>query len=100
MAGHPTAARAAKKGRWAADRAVPCAGARGRMDSRMAKTPAYEKFIASMTITQEMWHDGIGYDTDALRLASAEERAGLVSRLTACGDWRDVEALAEIARIS
>ena len=65
----------------------------------MANTPAFLRFLASMTITREMWHDGIGYDTEALRGATPEELAALVPRLAACADWRDVEALREIAKI-
>ena len=63
----------------------------------MAHTSAYDRFIASMTITQEMWHDGIGYDTDALSELSADEMMTLVERMKDCGDWRDVEALGQIA---
>lgn len=66
-------------------------------DAGMADRKAYERFVASLTITQEMWHDGIGYDTDALSELSSDELMSLVTRMQPCGDWRDVEALAVIA---
>lgn len=65
----------------------------------MADQRAYERFIASMTITHEMWHDGIGYAIDALSEMNGDELASLVQRMKACGDWRDVEALAAIAQM-
>jgi hypothetical protein len=53
------------------------------------------RFERSMTIDYEKWHDGIGYDIDALKEASSEERreieAILLNRKPL--DWRDVEAL-------
>jgi hypothetical protein len=51
-----------------------------------------------MEIDYEKWHDGIGYDLDILRAATAEERAQIESILVARGaaDWRDVEALAAL----
>jgi hypothetical protein len=59
---------------------------------------AAARFLASMPMTQEMWHDGTGYDLDALRQVPAEERAGVEEVLIqhAPRDWRDIEALAEI----
>ena len=70
-----------------------------RYHQAMAYGKAYDRFISSMTITQEMWHDGIGYETDALAEMTAEELAELVKRMKECGDWRDVEALSLIAAI-
>lgn len=59
------------------------------------RSPAYERFLASTEIGSEQWHDGIGYDLDALGQLTGEERgvaeAWLVGR--ADRDWRDVEAL-------
>ena len=53
------------------------------------------RFERSMTIDYEKWHDGIGYDLDALNEASVEERGKiemiLLNRKPL--DWRDVEAL-------
>jgi len=65
----------------------------------MAHSKAYERFIASMTITQEMWHDGIGYEIDALVEMGPDELAQLVERMKECNDWRDVEALTQIAMV-
>jgi hypothetical protein len=55
-----------------------------------------ERFFRSMMIDYEKWHDGIGYDMDALREASDSERAEIEQRLAPRfkSDWRDVEALA------
>jgi hypothetical protein len=57
--------------------------------------PDLARFRASMNITYEQWHDGIGYDLDALGRLDPDERAEaeawLVPRRTS--DWRDVEAL-------
>jgi hypothetical protein len=64
---------------------------------RMSNTAAYDRFVSSMTITQEMWHDGIGYDVAALDELKAEDLRSLVTRMRSCGDWRDVEALTVIA---
>lgn len=57
-----------------------------------------ERFRRSMVIDYEKWHDGIGYDLDALRAASPAERAAIESLLLGHGvaDWRDVEALAAL----
>jgi hypothetical protein len=56
------------------------------------------RFERSLVIDQEKWRDGIGYDLDALRAASAKERDAIESLLLARGarDWRDVEALAAL----
>lgn len=56
---------------------------------------ALRRFESSMAVGYEQWHDGIGYDLDALdRLSEAEKRHAerlLVPR--AHKDWRDLEAL-------
>jgi hypothetical protein len=53
-----------------------------------------------MQITVDEWRDGIGFDLDALRAATLPERDALTStlaeRLAQHGDWREMEALAEI----
>jgi hypothetical protein len=56
------------------------------------------KFVASMTITHEMWHDGTGYDLDALRAISPAELPAIEAVLidNTPRDWRDIEALAAI----
>ena len=54
------------------------------------------RFIESMKIDFEKWHDGIGYDLTALAEANREEREKieriLVKRKPL--DWRDIQALA------
>lgn len=59
---------------------------------------AVERFERSMVIDYDKWHDGIGYDLDVLRSASAQERERIEEILVARGidDWRDVEALAAL----
>lgn len=59
---------------------------------------AANKFLASMNITYEMWHDGIGYDIESLRAAPAGEQAAIEKVLIERRprDWRDVEALAAL----
>jgi len=56
------------------------------------------RFIRSMIIDYEKWHDGIGYDLEALEKASPEERSAIEKVLisTKGHDWRDMEALAEL----
>ena len=51
-----------------------------------------------MHITYEMWHDGVGYDVDALKSASKTERKKIEQLLIhrSPRNWRDIEALAEI----
>lgn len=61
-------------------------------------TPLVKRFIDSMVMNHERWHDGIGYDLDVLAIATPEERAQIEDILLArqtCG-WRDVEALCAI----
>ena len=55
----------------------------------------------SLDIGYEQWHDGIGYDLDALRAMGADERqaaeAWLVRRVASReAGWREVEALAAL----
>jgi hypothetical protein len=56
------------------------------------------RFERSMVIDYEKWHDGDGYDMDALKAASGEERAAVEAMVMDRGakDWRDVEALAAL----
>jgi hypothetical protein len=51
-----------------------------------------------MEIDYEKWHDGIGYDIDAIGLASPTERKAIEQLLIqhTPRDWRDIEALAKI----
>ena len=56
------------------------------------------KFVASMAITYEMWHDGNGYDLDALRAIPPADLPAIEAILVnhSPRDWRDIEALAVI----
>jgi hypothetical protein len=56
------------------------------------------RFEKSMEIDYEKWHDGVGYDINAIRLASPIERKAIEQMLInhTPRDWRDIEALAEI----
>ena len=57
-----------------------------------------QRFKTSMNIGFEEWHDGIGYNIPAIRLASQEELDEIEKILInhRPRDWRDIEALAEI----
>ena len=57
-----------------------------------------QRFEISMKIGFEEWHDGIGYDIEAIRIASQAERDAIEQILInhSPRDWRDIEALAEI----
>jgi hypothetical protein len=57
-----------------------------------------QRFEKSMDIDYEKWHDGIGYDIDAIRVASPSERKAIEKMLIQHNprDWRDIEALAQI----
>jgi hypothetical protein len=54
------------------------------------------RFIESMNIDYEKWHDGIGYDLEALKEANNKERKAIERILVNRNppDWRDIEALA------
>ncbi|MFO0581774.1 MAG: hypothetical protein U0229_05855 [Anaeromyxobacter sp.] len=59
---------------------------------------ALERFQASLHIDYEKWHDGVGFDLEAIRGASPEERAAIEGILLSRGTegWREVEALAAL----
>ncbi|MBN1998898.1 hypothetical protein JW935_15165 [candidate division KSB1 bacterium] len=63
---------------------------------------AYQRFLDSMKIGFDQWHDGTGYDLETLGRLGPEERASieelLIGNLKQAGDWRDVEALAGLVR--
>jgi len=56
---------------------------------------AFDRFMASTAVDYGKWHDGEGYDLDALRSLAGHERddaeAWLLAR--AGSDWRDLEGL-------
>jgi hypothetical protein len=68
-------------------------------DRRAASESALARFERSLFIGYEQWHDGVGYDVDALRELTDEQRRGIESRLSPPDGWRDVEALAVIAAL-
>ncbi len=72
--------------------------AASRSDAQANLESAGAKFIASMTMTFDMWHDGLGYDLAALDAATPADRAAIESHLINRHprDWRDIEALARI----
>jgi hypothetical protein len=58
----------------------------------------YQRFVRSMVIDYEKWHDGIGYDLDAIQEAAGDERLRIEADLLrrSPSDWNDVEALATL----
>jgi hypothetical protein len=64
----------------------------------MSSDSPLSRFRKSMEIDYEKWHDGVGYDLDALREARGTERKIIESILVARErlDWRDIEALAAL----
>lgn len=68
-----------------------------RADQSNASRPAaYQRFIASMAMDVDTWRDGIGYDLDALRELTPDERESIRAMLKGRTDWRDAEALAAL----
>jgi hypothetical protein len=59
-------------------------------------SPAAKKFLTSMRVTFDMWHDGEGYDLDALEEVPKSECKAIERLLInhKSRDWRDIEALA------
>jgi hypothetical protein len=61
------------------------------------RSTAFERFLQSMTLDYEKWHDGIGYDIDAIAQMTPAERDEICTVLSARdATWREVEALAAI----
>jgi hypothetical protein len=60
---------------------------------------ALQRFLASMVMDFDMWHDGTGYDLDLLDKLSPDERPAAERALIehTPRDWRDIEALARLA---
>lgn len=58
---------------------------------------AYQLFLDSMVLNFERWHDGIGYDLEALAQLDSRERSSieklLIQNLADKGDWRDAQVL-------
>lgn len=59
-------------------------------------SPQLLRFRRSLAIDFNAWHDGIGYDLEALRQAEPADQVAALGllRRDGLGDWRDVEALA------
>lgn len=66
--------------------------------NRLYHNSSLKCFLKSMKIDYEKWHDGIGYDLDAIELASPKEKQEIEQALINHHplDWRDIEALAKI----
>jgi hypothetical protein len=64
----------------------------------MGDGDAVRRFEESMVMDFDSWHDGTGYDLDAVASATADEREQITALLLSrdVGDWRDVEALAAL----
>lgn len=77
---------------------MPKASASIPLDPQAGPASALGKFVRSMVIDYQKWHDGEGYDIGSLRAATAAERTEIEALLLSRGirDWRDVEALAEL----
>lgn len=62
------------------------------------RSAAYERFMASTNIGYEQWHDGEGYDVEALTSLEGRERSEAERWLLAraANDWRDLEGLLAI----
>lgn len=59
-------------------------------------SPAYTRFLASMEMTFDKWHDGEPYDVAAIADMTDDERATLRVILKSRNDWRDIQALARL----
>lgn len=60
---------------------------------------AVRRFEQSMIMDFDSWHDGTGYDLEAVASATPDERERITALLLArdVTDWRDVEALAALS---
>lgn len=63
-----------------------------------SKKPAMQRFMDSMKIGYYEWHDGIGYDLDALKEMSQDELEQVEELMISQRerDWREVETLAAL----
>ena len=60
-------------------------------------TDAYSKFMASLELDYDRWHDGDGYDLEALAGIDKSERGDVVWELARRdATWREIEALEQI----
>ena len=72
-----------------------------RAEPAGAGRSAVQRFRDSMIIDYEKWHDGIGYDLEALNSASPAERKVIEALVLGrnASDWRDIEALAALKTV-
>jgi hypothetical protein len=67
------------------------------MKTTMNQSAAFKKFVSSMDLSYDDWHDGNSYDLEALEEIEDSERDAVVKvlaeHLKEHPDWRDVEAL-------
>ncbi len=85
--------------RAAAAQLPPALSAASRLSGSVeAVSDPLKRFLASMTITYEKWHDGEGYDVDALKQLNETDLKTAEKVLIdhSPRDWRDIEALAHI----
>jgi hypothetical protein len=70
--------------------------------AKPARSAAWQRFLDSMVMDFEKWHDGIGYDLAALDEMTGEERREIESMLIgkAGKEWRDFEALKRLGTSS
>jgi hypothetical protein len=66
-----------------------------------ARSPAVQRFIASLGLTMDQWREGEGFDLSALQGLSNPEAACVLDLLNerlegSTGGWRDVEAMAAL----
>jgi len=68
------------------------------LPSAVGESACVRRFLDSMIMNYDRWHDGVGYDLEALRSMTAAEREGIEQLLITktLDDWRDVEALAAL----
>ncbi|NRF68928.1 hypothetical protein HLB44_18195 [Aquincola sp. S2] len=61
-------------------------------------SPLVARFRISMALDYDAWHDGTGYDLEAIDAASPAEREAMMQLLIDRGldDWRDIEAVTRI----
>lgn len=67
---------------------------------RRVHSAAYDRFLASMQLSYDQWHDGEGYDLAALRELEPWEVPELARLLRERSmEWREVEALAALSGV-
>lgn len=68
------------------------------LPSGVGEPACVRRFLDSMVMNYDRWHDGVGYDLEALGSMTANEREGIEQLLMtkSLDDWRDVEALAAL----